>query len=108
MEVYAVAHSFHRGVAEIEQWLSKTSGVPLDELRPYLFLLRDDDATWHLLNVAGGLDSLVMGEGQILAQCKAVYNVGQECKGFGRHLNGLFKQAITAGMFLGSMGLLVT
>jgi len=47
--------------------------------------------------VSGGLDSLVMGEGQILAQVKSVYQVGQTCTGFGRHLNGLFKQAITAG-----------
>lgn len=38
-----------------------------------------------------------MGEGQILAQVKSVYQVGQACAGFGRHLNGLFKQAITAG-----------
>lgn len=43
--------------------------------------------------VAGGLDSLVLGEGQILAQVKQVYKVGQTCEGFGRHLNGLFKQA---------------
>lgn len=47
--------------------------------------------------MAGGLDSLVMGEGQILAQVKQVYKVGQNSPGFGRHLNGLFKQAITAG-----------
>ena len=47
--------------------------------------------------VSGGLDSLVLGEGQILAQVKQVYKVGQTCAGFGRHLNGLFKQAITAG-----------
>jgi len=52
---------------------------------------------WHLLRVSAGLESLVMGEGQILAQVRQVYKVGQECPGFGRHLNGLFKQAITAG-----------
>lgn len=52
--------------------MSKASGVPLDQLRPHLFLLRDRDATGHLLRVAGGLDSLVMGEGQILAQVKQV------------------------------------
>ena len=68
MELYVVAASWHRGVREVEDWLSRSSGVPLEELRPYLFLLRDRDATHHLLRVAGGLDSLVMGEGQILAQ----------------------------------------
>ncbi|KAL4437455.1 hypothetical protein ABPG75_004594 [Micractinium tetrahymenae] len=97
MEIYVVGLSFHRGVREVEEWMSRASGVPLDELRPYLFLLRDRDATGHLLRVAGGLDSLVMGEGQILAQVKQVHKVGQNSPGFGRHLNGLFKQAVTAG-----------
>ena len=97
MEIYVVGLSFHRGVREVEEWMSKASGIPLDELRPHLFLLRDRDATSHLLRVSGGLDSLVMGEGQILAQVKQVHKVGQNCPGFGRHLNGLFKQAVTAG-----------
>ncbi|CAD7703471.1 unnamed protein product [Ostreobium quekettii] len=97
MEVYVVALSWHRGVREVEEWMSRVSGIPVEELRPSLFLLRDRDATNHLLNVAGGLDSLVMGEGQILAQVKQVYKVGQNCKGFGRHLKGLFMAAITSG-----------
>lgn len=97
MEVYVMALSWHRGVKEIEDWMCRASGVPIEELRPYLFLLKDRDATSHLFNVAGGLESLVMGEGQILAQVKQVYKVGQNCHGFGRHLNGLLKQAITAG-----------
>lgn len=97
MELYVVALSWHRGVREVEDWLSRSSGVPIHELRPYLFLLKDRDATHHLLRVSGGLDSLVMGEGQILAQVKQVYKVGQNATGFGRQLNGLFKQAITAG-----------
>jgi len=97
MEIYCVGLSWHRGVREVEEWMSKSSGIPIEELRPYLFLLRDRDATHHLLRVAGGLDSLVMGEGQILAQVKQVFKVGQDCKGFGRQLTGLFKQAITAG-----------
>lgn len=97
MELYVVALSWHRGVREVEDWLSKSSGVPLEELRPYLFLLKDRDATHHLLRVSGGLDSLVMGEGQILAQVRQVHKTGQGVPGFGRHINGLFKQAITAG-----------
>lgn len=97
MELYVVAVSWHRGVREVEDWLSRSSGVPLEELRPYLFLLRDRDATHHIMRVSGGLDSLVMGEGQILAQVKQVYKIGQNCPGFGRSLNGLFKQALTAG-----------
>merc|ERR1719379_1429241 len=103
MELYAVGLSWHRGVKEIEAWLSRKSGVPIEELRPHLFLLRDSDAIRHLLRVSGGLDSLVMGEGQILAQVKNVHRLGTEYEsefkagGFGRHLNALFKQAIQAG-----------
>ncbi|EFJ28894.1 hypothetical protein SELMODRAFT_171031 [Selaginella moellendorffii] len=97
MEIYVVALSWHRGVKEVTEWMSKTSGVPLEELRQHLFILRDRDATQHLFKVSSGLDSLVLGEGQILAQVKQVFKVGQGANGFGRNLNGLFKQAITAG-----------
>ena len=44
--------------------------MPLEDLQKHLFLLRDRDATNHLLRVSAGLDSLVMGEGQILAQAR--------------------------------------
>jgi len=71
--------------------------MPLEELQKYFFLLRDRDATNHLLRVSAGLESLVMGEGQILAQVKAVHASGEKAPGFGRHLNGLFKAAVTAG-----------
>ena len=97
MEIYVVALSWHRGVREVEEWMSKYSGIPLEELREHLFLLRDQDATSHLLKVSGGLESVVMGEGQILAQVKNVFALGENVDGFGRHLSGLFKAAITAG-----------
>ena len=48
--------------------MCQASGLPLDELRQYMFLYTDREATQHLMRVSGGLDSLVMGEGQILAQ----------------------------------------
>ena len=48
--------------------MSQASGLPLEELRQYMFLYHDREATEHIMRVSGGLDSLVMGEGQILAQ----------------------------------------
>lgn len=96
-ELYAVALSWHRGVRELEEWMVQRSGIPLEELREHLFLLRDRDATNHILRVSSGLESLVMGEGQILSQVKDVYKQGQDATGFGRHMNGLFKAAVTAG-----------
>jgi len=100
MEVYVVALSFHRGVREVEDWMCKRPAdgeVDLEYLRKHMFLLKDEDATAHLLRVSAGLDSLVLGEGQILAQVKGVVEKGEGVSGMGRHLNGLFKAAVTAG-----------
>lgn len=96
-EIYVVAVSWNRGVKEVTEWMSKTSGISVEDLMEHIFILRDQDATQHLFRVSSGLDSLVLGEGQILAQVKQVLKVGQEVSGFGRNLTGLFKQAITAG-----------
>ncbi len=66
-------------------------------LRRHLFILLHQDAVMHLLRVAAGLDSLVLGEGQILAQVKNTHKLGQQYNGIKTILNRLFKQAITAG-----------
>uniref|UniRef100_M0ZTX8 Glutamyl-tRNA reductase n=1 Tax=Solanum tuberosum TaxID=4113 RepID=M0ZTX8_SOLTU len=73
------------------------SGVPVTELCQHRFLLYNQDATQHLFEVAAGLDSLVLGEGQILAQVKQVVKNGQGVPGFGRKISELFKRAITTG-----------
>ncbi|EPS64771.1 hypothetical protein M569_10006, partial [Genlisea aurea] len=97
MELYVVALSRHRGVKEVTEWMSKTSGIPVKEICQHRFLLYDKDATQHIFEVSAGLDSLVLGEGQILAQVKQVVKVGQSVAGFGRNVSGLFKHAITVG-----------
>ncbi|XP_019174926.1 PREDICTED: glutamyl-tRNA reductase 1, chloroplastic-like [Ipomoea nil] len=97
MEIYVLALSQHRGVKEVTEWMSKTSGVPVSEICKHLFLLYNKDATQHLFEVSAGLDSLVLGEGQILAQVKQVVKVGQGVTGFGRNISGLFKHAISVG-----------
>ncbi|KAL4365728.1 hypothetical protein HN51_026149 [Arachis hypogaea] len=97
MEIYVVALSQHRGVKEVTEWMSRTSGIPVSELCQHRFLLYNKDATQHLFEVSAGLDSLVLGEGQILAQVKQVVKVGQGVNGFGRNISGLFKHAITVG-----------
>ncbi|KAL3634119.1 Glutamyl-tRNA reductase 1, chloroplastic [Castilleja foliolosa] len=97
MEIYVVALSRNRGVKEVTEWMSKTSGIPVSEICNHRFLLYDKDATQHIFEVSAGLDSLVLGEGQILAQVKQVVKVGQGVVGFGRNISGLFKHAITVG-----------
>jgi len=97
LEIYIVATETEQGVKEVSQFLSENSQIPLQQLRHHLFMLLHQDAVMHLMRVAGGLDSLVLGEGQILAQVKNTHKVGQQYKGVGRLLDRLFKQAITAG-----------
>jgi glutamyl-tRNA reductase len=97
MEIYVVALSQHRGVKEVMEWMSKTSSVPVSDLCEHRFLLYNKDATQHIFQVSAGLESLVLGEGQILSQVKQVVKVGQGVNGFGRNISGLFKHAITVG-----------
>ncbi|MGB3532343.1 MAG: glutamyl-tRNA reductase [Microcoleaceae cyanobacterium] len=97
LEVYVVTTEAQPGVREVVQFLAESSQLPLHHLRPHLFTLLHNDAVMHLMRVAAGLDSLVLGEGQILAQVKQTHKLGQQFKGIGRLLNRLFKQAITAG-----------
>lgn len=97
LEIYVVTTETQAGALEITQFLSEHSKLPLHKLRPHLFILLHEDAVNHVMRVAAGLDSLVLGEGQILAQVKNAHKLGQQYKGVGRILNRLLKQAITAG-----------
>lgn len=97
MEIYVVALSQHRGVKEVTDWMSKMSGIPVPELREHQIMLYNADAVQHLFEVAAGLDSLVLGEGQILAQVKQVVKAGQGVPGFDKKISSLFKQAISVG-----------
>jgi len=97
LEIYVVVNETENGIREIIQFLSDHSKLPAAYLRPYLFILLHQDAVMHLMRVSAGLDSLVLGEGQILAQVKQCHKLGQEHKGVGRTLNQLFKQSLTAG-----------
>ena len=97
LEIYFIAKEMESGVREVSQFLCDRSNMMLSELRPYLFVLLHQDAVMHLMRVSAGLESLVLGEGQILAQVKTTHKLGQKHKGVGRVLNQLFKQAIGAG-----------
>jgi glutamyl-tRNA reductase len=97
LEIYIVAKETEPGVREVTQFLCEHSKIPVPHLRKHLFILLHQDAVMHLMRVAAGLDSLVLGEGQILAQVKNTHKLGQQYKGIGSILNRLFKQALTAG-----------
>ncbi|WP_461029382.1 glutamyl-tRNA reductase, partial [Streptomyces sparsus] len=97
IELYADVDKFHAGVAELSTLLAHHSGVGLEELTPYLYVHYEDRAVHHLFSVACGLDSMVVGEGQILGQIKDALAVAQEQHSAGRLLNDLFQQALRVG-----------
>ncbi|WP_327354261.1 glutamyl-tRNA reductase [Streptomyces sp. NBC_01304] len=97
IELYADVDKFHAGVAELSMLLAQHSGVGLEELTPYLYVHYEDRAVHHLFSVACGLDSMVVGEGQILGQIKDALALGQELHTAGRLLNDLFQQALRVG-----------
>ncbi|BBC35641.1 Glutamyl-tRNA reductase [Streptomyces graminofaciens] len=97
IELYADVDKFHAGVAELSILLAQHSGVGLDELTPYLYVHYEDRAVHHLFSVACGLDSMVVGEGQILGQIKDSLARAQELHTAGRLLNDLFQQGLRVG-----------
>jgi glutamyl-tRNA reductase len=97
IELYADVDRFHAGVAELSALLARHGGVGLEELTPHLYVHYEDRAVHHLFSVACGLDSMVVGEGQILAQIKDALAVGQHLHTAGRLLNDLFQQALRVG-----------
>ncbi|MFE2039318.1 glutamyl-tRNA reductase [Streptomyces sp. NPDC059477] len=97
IELYADVDKFHAGVAELSTLLAQHSGVGLEELTPYLYVHYEDRAVHHLFSVACGLDSMVIGEGQILGQIKDALATAQELHTAGRLLNDLFQQSLRVG-----------
>ncbi|MGW3289384.1 glutamyl-tRNA reductase [Streptomyces sp. NPDC001002] len=97
IELYADVDKFHAGVAELSTLLAQHSGVGLEELTPYLYVHYEDRAVHHLFSVACGLDSMVVGEGQILGQMKDSLAKAQDLHTAGRLLNDLFQQALRVG-----------
>ena len=97
LEIYSLLRHPDEGVAAIRHFLADHSGLAGDDLHPHLFALHHEEAIQHLLRVSAGLDSLVLGEGQILSQVKKMYRLGQDHKSIGPILNRLLNQAVSTG-----------
>ncbi|GAB3989682.1 glutamyl-tRNA reductase [Nocardioides marmoraquaticus] len=95
-EVYADVDRFHGSVEEISRLLGERTGLDVD-LVSHLYVLYEDGAVSHLFNVAAGLDSMVVGESQILGQAREALRAGQEAGTIGPALNVLFQQALRVG-----------
>jgi len=97
LEIYTLVRHPELGMSAVREFLSGHSGLPTDDLTPHLFTYHHQDAVAHLLRVSAGLDSLVLGEGQILSQVKKMMRLGQEHKSIGPILNRLLTQAVSTG-----------
>ena len=96
-EVYAEALTFHGAVTDITDSLVDASGVDRDDLREHLYVHYEDRAIAHAFTVACGLDSMAVGEAQILGQMRTALRVAQRAGHAGPTLNSLFQQALRVG-----------
>lgn len=94
-ELYAVVDQLHTGRYYIKQFLSQWFNVSMESFIPYLTIFEEEGAIDHLFRVTSGLDSMVVGETQILGQVKQSFIQGQEVSTTGTLFNQLFKQAVT-------------
>jgi glutamyl-tRNA reductase len=97
VEVYADVDRFHAGVTAICELLARHCGVPAQQLTPHLYVHYEDRAVSHLMAVACGLDSMVVGEGQILGQVRSALKLAGEQGTVGRVLSELGRLALRTG-----------
>ena len=91
VEVYADVTKFHGGVVDVTERLAKMAGIARDELTPHVYVRYEERAVQHLFDVTSGLDSMVVGETQILGQVRNALRLSQESATIGRSLNDLVR-----------------
>lgn len=96
-ELYVVTPDTVQGLQAIRQFYAAFKGLQVERYREATFNLLHDDAVSHLFRVAAGLDSLIIGEGQIMGQVKDALALAQQQSTAGPLLDKLFKSALTAG-----------
>lgn len=94
-EIYAVVDQLHTGRYYIKKFLADWFQLGIEEVSPYLSIFEQDGAVEHLFRVTCGLDSMVVGETQILGQIRNSFLEAQKVKATGTIFNELFKQVIT-------------
>ncbi len=94
-EVYAVVDQLHTGRYYVKQFLSNWFNIPIESFSAYLVIEENDGAIEHLLKLSSGMDSMVLGETQILGQVRDSFLEAQSIGTTGTIFNELFKQAVT-------------
>jgi len=96
-EVYAVVDRFHDAVHEIQEVLAEKAGLTAADLEEKVTIWFDDDVAAHLFSVASGLESAVLGEGEVLGQVRRAWERAQDERVSGPVLSELFRHAVQAG-----------
>jgi len=97
VEMYVACDEAQAATATIHRFLAEFHGISVDQLAPHLYAKTGKEAVHHLFRVAAGLDSLVMGEPQVLGQVKEAFRLASQMGCTGPFLNKLFHSAFTAG-----------
>ncbi|MGN0100903.1 MAG: glutamyl-tRNA reductase [Dietzia sp.] len=97
VEVYSAVDAFHPALDDVVTLLSRHSGLSVDELSRHLYVRYSESAAEHLFSVASGLDSMVVGEQQIIGQIRTAYQSASEIGAAGTTLHRLAQQALHVG-----------
>jgi glutamyl-tRNA reductase len=97
VEVYAETATFHGGVTEVGEVLARAAGLPFEEMHRSLYVHHEARAVQHLFSVACGLDSMLVGEAQILGQVRQAYKIARDESSAGRGLSELMREALRVG-----------
>ncbi|MEE8390885.1 MAG: glutamyl-tRNA reductase, partial [Anaerolineae bacterium] len=97
LEVYTLAPGLEEGQQAVYRFLEDCHGQSRETFLPYLYTYADEKAVSHLFTVAAGLDSMVLGEAQVLGQVAEAMEMGLACGTAGKTLTTLFRQAVETG-----------
>ena len=96
-EVYARCTRFHPAVEDVRNFLTDQSGLDPDTITNHLYTYHDDAAVAHLFGVAAGVDSMIVGEGEILGQVREAWRVAEHESMIGPLVSRVFRQAVEVG-----------
>ena len=94
-ELYTACEDPAAARASVLSYIANKKGVPLSELEPHIYAFEQEEAARHTFRVASGLDSMVLGETQIVGQMKKAEKLAHDCRGLGVMLNHLFQSTFT-------------
>ncbi|GAC1415290.1 MAG: glutamyl-tRNA reductase [Candidatus Velthaea sp.] len=97
LEIYAELEDYEAGVTQLKQFLQNFRHGDVSDMSSYMYTLLGSQAIDHLFRVATGLDSMLIGEAEILGQVKDAFIQAQRARSLGKTLHNLFREALNAG-----------